>query len=129
MAKLLLLFNHMLTDDQHNAVMEELSIAEVLLPPNDLQQLWSTIPPEVPDLRPTLQPVMAWVEAKGKRGDYILIQGDFGACYLLVEHSRQLKLLPIYSTTIRLASEELLADGSIRMEHTFKHVRFRNYGQ
>ena len=129
MAKLLLLFNHTLTDVQKNAAREELSIAEVVLPPNELQQLWSTIPPEVPDLRTTLQPIMAWVEAMGEKNDYILIQGDFGACYLLVEHSRQLRLLPIYSTTIRQASEELLADGSIRMEHTFKHVCFRNYGQ
>ena len=61
--------------------------------------------------------------------DYVLVQGDFGACCLMVDYARRLGLLPIYSTTRREVHEECLKDGSIRLVRSFRHVRFREYGQ
>ncbi len=129
MARLLLLFNHRLTFDQEKAAREELKITDVIVPPQELQQLWSAIPPDADDLKPILQPIIAWIEAEGSRDDYVLIQGDFGACYLLVRDALSRGMVPVYSTTARLAREHFLDDGSIQMEHTFKHVRFRNYSR
>lgn len=129
MARLLLLFNHTLTADQHNAATEELGITQIVTPPVSLQQLWSNIPPESEKLLPLLEPLFVWLNDAGRQGDYVLIQGDFGACFLLISQALQLKLVPIYSTTTRQAIEAHLDDGSVRLEHTFKHVRFRTYGQ
>lgn len=57
----------------------------------------------------------------------ILIQGDFGATYYLVNFSKQIGLKPMYSTTIREANEVCDSSGSIRLTHKIKHVRFREY--
>lgn len=129
MARLLLLFNHTMTTDQQDAAMRELGITRFVTPPLLLQRLWSNIPPESDRLLPVLEPLLVWLNDVCRRGDYILIQGDFGACFLLINRALQLGLVPIYSTTTRQAIEAHLDDGRVRLEHTFKHVRFRTYGQ
>lgn len=128
MARLLLLFNHTLTTAQHDAASRELGITQLVTPPLPLQQLWSNIPPESERLLPLLEPLLVWMGDTGQQGDYILIQGDFGACFLMINQSLQRGLVPIYSTTTRQAYEKHLEDGSVQLEHTFKHVRFRTYG-
>jgi hypothetical protein len=129
MARLLLLFNHTLTQDQQDAATRELGITRIITPPLPLRQLWSNIPPDAEALLPLLAPLSAWLKDVGEEGDYILIQGDFGACFLLVNQALRLGLAPVYSTTSRQAVEVRLDDGRVRLEHTFKHVRFRHYGQ
>jgi probable selenium-dependent hydroxylase accessory protein YqeC len=42
----------------------------------------------------------------------VLIQGDFGACYHVVERAFRLGLVPLYSTTRRIAVEQHLEAGS-----------------
>jgi hypothetical protein len=129
MARLLLLFNHTLTMAQHDAASRELGITQLVTPPLPLQQLWSNIPPETERLLPLLEPLANWLNDAGRQGDYVLIQGDFGACFLMINQALQKGLVPIYSTTTRQAIEAHLDDSSVQLEHTFKHVRFRTYGQ
>ena len=129
MARVFLFFNHTLTEDQHEALYRELAVTEIVLPPEDLRSLWAFIPPDSPTLKDILVPVSSWLENQTAAGDFILIQGDFGACYLLVRYALQHGLIPIYSTTKRRAEERHLDDGSVRIEHTFKHVIFRRYDQ
>jgi len=59
--------------------------------------------------------------------NHVLIQGDCGACYILVQVSFRLKLIPIYSTTQRKAVEENGPEGAVRLTHEFKHVLFSKY--
>lgn len=129
MARLILCFNHTLTEEQHQSAKKELAITEVISPPENLQKLWADVPPHVDALAAHLKPLFTWLDATAERGDHILIQGDFGACYLLVRHAMAKQLIPIYSTTGRQVTERHLGDGSVRVEHTFKHVRFRLYGK
>lgn len=129
MARLLLLFNHTLTKDQQDAAMRELAITRIMTPPLPQQQLWSSIPPDAEVLRPLVEPLVAWLNDVGEEGDYILIQGDIGACFLMIHQALRLGLVPIYSTTARQAAEVHLDDGRVRLEHTFQHVRFRQYGR
>jgi hypothetical protein len=129
MARLLLLFNHTLTKDQQEAATRELGITSIITSPLPLQRLWSSIPPEAESLLPLVEPFFAWLNDVGEKGDYVLIQGDFGACFLLINQALNLGLMPIYSTTSRQAVEAHLDDGRVRMEHTFQHVRFRHYGR
>jgi hypothetical protein len=58
----------------------------------------------------------------------VLIQGDFGATFLMVNFAFEKGLIPIHSTTEREATEELQPDGSVRLSHRFLHKRFRKYG-
>jgi hypothetical protein len=45
----------------------------------------------------------------------VLIEGDFGACYLMVRFALEKGLVPLYSTTRREAEERYDADGSVRL--------------
>jgi hypothetical protein len=105
-----------------------LTVTKIVLPPEELRSLWAAIPPDSPTLKDILVPVCSWLEKQSAAGDFILIQGEFGACYLLVQHALEFGLVPVYSTTERHAREKHLPDGRVQLEHTFDHVRFRRYG-
>ena len=128
MPRLFLLFNHTFTFSQQENARSELGDETILEPPLELRRRWANIPPDAPSLRPWLQPMCDWLTGHAQAGDYVLIQGDFGACYLLVRFALERNLIPIYATTERHAREERLDDGRVKLEHTFDHVRFRRYG-
>lgn len=128
MPTLFLLFNHRITAAQDTAAREQLGVTEVISLPPELQQLWGQVPPERPTLIDYLEPVRGWLAGAVRPGDYVLIQGDFGATYLMVGFAVGRGLIPIYATTSRQAVEEHLADGSVKMVHRFRHQMFRRYG-
>ncbi len=128
MPTLFLLFNHALTPNQEADARVSLGVDRFVKPPPVVQGLWSRVPPELTELGPYLQPVLDWLEAEAVKGDYLLVQGDFGACYLVVGFAFENGLVPLYSTTVRDAEEEHQPDGSVRLVHTFLHQRFRFYG-
>jgi hypothetical protein len=127
--KLFLLFNHAITTEQEMDARASLGVDSFLEPPANIKELWGNVPPEVAELRSYLEPILRWLEPTSQRGDFVLIQGDFGASYLVVSHALDLGLVPIYATTVREASEELQSDGSVALTHRFRHVRFRKYGE
>jgi hypothetical protein len=124
---LLLLFNHQLTPDQDSDARESLGVSKVLEPPEALRELWGNVPPDLTDLGGYLEPLRQWLTAHSAPADYVLIQGDFGATYLMVDFAFEKELIPIYSTTDREATEELQPDGSMKLTHRFQHNRFRKY--
>jgi hypothetical protein len=126
---LFLLFNHRFTDVQRSDARKSLGVDRVVELPHDLQATWSSLPPDEPELAPTLGPIRCWLTSTAEPGDFVLIQGDFGACYLMVRFCLEQGLVPIYSTTERHAQEEVQPDGSIRLVHTFQHRIFRRYGR
>ncbi len=125
---LILLFNHQLTPDQELDARRALGIAGVVEPPEALRELWGNIPPELDELGACLEPVKHWLLAHALPGDYVLIQGDFGATCLMVAFALARGFIPIYATTEREATEELQPDGSMKLTHRFRHRRFRKYG-
>jgi hypothetical protein len=128
MTTLFLLFNHRFTHDQEADAHTSLGVeATVPLPP-ELQELWSAIPPERPEINDYLDPIREWLGKEAKAGDYVLIQGDFGACWLMANFSLERGLAPVYSTTERQAMEEHQPDGSVKLVHHFQHRIFRRYG-
>jgi hypothetical protein len=126
--KLFLIFNHEITDIQEKDAIEFLGVDAIEDLPQDLKAIWSDIPPDLQEIRGYLSPVMEWMECHAARGDYVLIQGDFGACYIMAGFALKKGLVPVYSTTRREAVEEHLQDGSIRLAHLVRHRMFRRYG-
>lgn len=126
--KLFLLFNHEITDIQKQDASDFLGVGAVEDLPDGLKAVWNDIPPELEHIGRHIQPVMNWLDSSAEPGDYVLVQGDFGACYLMVRFCLEKGLVPVYSTTKREAVEERLQDGSIILKHVFKHRRFRRYG-
>jgi hypothetical protein len=127
--QLFLIFNHRLTAEQEADARASLGVGRFVELPLPLHQLWSNIPPEEPGLADVIGPVKEWLEAEAREDDYVLIQGDFGATHLMVLFTQEKGLIPVYSTTRREAAEERQDDGSVKLVHRFKHVRFRRYGR
>lgn len=129
MADLFLLFNHLLTEAQAGQAEKELGVQHIIHPPAGISRLWSNVPPEAETIHSYLEPVFSWIDTTVSAGDFLLIQGDFGACHLVLDHIAGSGIIPVYATTERRAIERRLADDTVQLTHTFRHVRFRIYGQ
>jgi hypothetical protein len=129
MPDLFLLFNHLLTDVQADQARQELGVQDIIIPPEEVSFCWANIPPEPDSIQDFLDPVFSWIDTAVSAGDYLLVQGDFGACHLVLMHISNSEIIPVYATTRRMATENHLDDNSVQLTHTFRHVRFRKYGR
>ena len=103
-----------------------MGVNEIHYLPDDLKILWSQIPPDIADISDYIQPIKEWLNKRIKPGDYILIQGDFGATYIMVRWALAKGLKPIYATTERKVIETHDGD-KVSSKKIFEHVRFRFY--
>jgi CRISPR/Cas system-associated protein Cas10 (large subunit of type III CRISPR-Cas system) len=117
-----LLFSHHLTDEQIKDAKDSMQVTNFTPLPSNLQKAFSNIPPELETLTEFAKPFKTYLQEKAKEGDFVLIQGDFGLCFILVEFCKQNNLIPVYATTKRIAVEE----NGIKISK-FKHSRFRRY--
>jgi hypothetical protein len=124
--KIFLLFSHKLTQIQIDDAKESLGIDEFIYLPNELQELFSQIPADLKDIQKYLEPIDLFLINEAKKGDYVLIQGDFGAVWHFVKTSFEFELIPIYSTNKRIAKEIFEGDKVIKTSE-FEHTIFRKY--
>lgn len=123
---MILLFNHTLTQEQIEDARETHGV-EVFVPlTEELQHLWSDIPPEIESVDGYLLPIREFVSATAVAGDCILVQGDFGATFAMVEFAHSLGLIPLYATTKRVSVDTYEEDKVIK-KSLFKHIQFRRY--
>lgn len=123
---MILLFNHTLTSAQKKDAQTSLGVERFTALPPELQEIWSHIPPEIQTLKSILKPIKEFVSQTSTKNKYILIQGDFGATYEMVNFSKSLGLIPVYATTKREVLE-IQKDHKIFKESIFKHIMFRKY--
>lgn len=121
-----LLFSHKLTKEQEDDAKNSFGIKNFIYLPQDLQELWSNIPPEIEDLDNYLEPIFKYLQENIKDGDYALVQGDFGATCKVANFVKSLNATALYATTKRNAVEKVV-DGKMVKTSVFKHVRFRSY--
>ena len=126
MRQLFLLFSHKLTPSQELDAKESLGITNFVILPQELQSLWSNIPPTLENLSDYLTPLKEYISDKSKDGDIVLIQGEFGGCYEMVNFVKSLGLIAVHSTTKRDVVEKKV-DGKVVKTSVFEHVRFREF--
>ena len=124
---LFLLFNHTLTPEQEHDARFSLGVDQIILMPSEISGLWSQIPPDLSKIEKYLTPMKTWLDALAQSGDFILIQGDFGACYQMVNHAFMKGYIPVYATTSRESVEISGKDGTIQTIRQFRHRMFRVY--
>ncbi|MBF0234963.1 MAG: TIGR02221 family CRISPR-associated protein [Desulfamplus sp.] len=127
-SRMLLLLSHSLTSEQIADAKIAFKISEFMEMPDYVKAVWSQIPPDSPNLEEILDPVKAWLQKESSKGDIVVIQGDFGATFLMVGFAMENGLAPVYATTSRKFRESPGKNGIIKMEHLFRHRRFRHYG-
>ncbi len=126
MKKLFLLFSHTLTPSQKEDAKKSLGVEQFVSLPDNLQKLWSNIPPDLPNLKEYLTPIKNFLKENAKEGDIVLIQGDFGGCFEMVNFVKSLNLKAVHSTTKRDVIEKTV-NGKVEKFSVFEHVIFREY--
>jgi len=127
MTNLFLLFSHSLTPDQVEDAKQSLGVSNFVSLPADLQERFSNVPADLKSLTEYLQPICKWLSEQVRAGDYVLVQGDFGATYSLVNHCKLIGAVPVYATTERKSIDITQPDGSVVTQRIFKHKIFRRY--
>jgi hypothetical protein len=127
MPNLFLLFSHTLTPEQVKDANEVLGVKKIISLPLSLQEMWSNIDPVGELKTQTLDEIALWLKENGKKDDFVLIQGEFGATYYLTEFCFSAGFIPIYATSRRIYEEIKNDDGTIERKHKFRHVNFRRY--
>jgi hypothetical protein len=127
MKKMFLLFSHTLTQTQIDDAKENLAIEEFISLNSDLQTIWSNIPSDMVLLNDYLLPFRNYLVENSEHEDVVLIQGDFGAVYQMVNFAKTLGLKTVYATTRRVI-EEVVIDNKTVKKSIFEHRRFREYG-
>ena len=121
-----LFFSHKLTDEQIKDAKENLGVDEFIYLPQDLQEKFSNVPPEIDDIKEYTQIFIDFLEKNVSSEDIVLIQGDFGVVFWVVEYCKQKNLKAVYATTKRVVKEQNI-DGKVVKISEFKHVKFRFY--
>lgn len=124
---MLLLFYHKLTEDQKEDANTALGVSEFAALPIDLQNLWKNILPTKPSLSDYLKPFRRWIKENANHGDYVFIQGDFGAVYSMVDYVFSAGLIPVYATTERESVKKRMPENKVKSERVLKHKMFRKY--
>ncbi len=127
-ASLFLLFNHHFTPEQEADSTASLGVEGIVVLPAHLQEIWSSIPPDTGEIDPFLAPIKEWLKAEARPGDFVLVQGDFGATYLMVRFAFENGLIPVYSTSERRAVENHHPDGSVTSPTIFGTADFVHTG-
>ena len=127
MKKLAKLLNHDLTREQQADLNKNYDIQTIIPLPADLQSIWSQVDPRDELNYETLDAFTAWIVENLNVGDYLIIQGEYGLTFCLVDFALNKGFVPIYATTERIYAETRKQDGSIENKHIFKHVTFKEY--
>lgn len=126
MKKMFLLFSHTLTSEQKEDAKGSLGVEEFVMLPSDLQELWSNVPATLDDLSDYLEPLKNYFQNNLQKHDVVLIQGDFGATYVMVNEVKSLGAKAVHATTKRNVLEKSIENKIVKTS-VFEHVRFRSY--
>ena len=120
------LLNHELTANQVKELTGEYGASEIVYPDSDLKKAWSQVAACREIDRGLIARVISWLSAAGP-GDALVVQGEFGATFMVVDYALKHKLLPLHAVTERIASEERNGE-KVSRKYLFEHVCFRKYG-
>ncbi len=123
----ILIFSHELTPEQERDLKVKWNVGKIVTMPENIQSVWKNMPPELPSLKRYVRPVLTWLIETGFPGDLVLVQGDFGATYIVVSFAVRVGFVPVYSTTKREVEEKTYPDGTVKQERIFNHCIFRKY--
>ena len=121
--RLILLFSHQLTPQQLKDAKETLQCNKIIYLTDELLYKWQNITPET-----DIQIFKDFLIENAKIGDYVLIQGEWGTTYNIVNFAKEKNMIPIYSSTARKVIEEKSgSDNKVIKTSIFEHRGFYRY--
>jgi len=127
MKRMFLVFSHSLTAEQEEDARSVLGCGVTVPLPEELQVKWSSVDPLPDDITGEAEGIVSWLSENSSGEDYILVEGDFGMAFMVVDWCLANGRIPVYSTTERIYKNIDEGDGSVTNIHQFRHVKFRRY--
>ncbi len=125
MANAYCLLNHKLTDKQVAELEEKYKASCIFYPETALSAAWSQVPVTPVLDRKLIQDVVSWL-SNAEAGDVIVVQGEFGSTFMIVDYALKRGLIPLHAVSCRVAQEQ--REGEIvHRQYVFEHVCFRRY--
>lgn len=123
MKKMFVLINHNLTQEQKSQALKVFGVEDII---NIADDAWSNISPSDENILYVLNRYKKELMLEAEAGDILLVQGDFGATYNMINFAKNIGIKTIYATTKRIV-QELIIDGKLVTRREFKHEKFREY--
>ena len=118
---IVLLFSHILTETQAKELKEQYRCENIIYMPEEIKMRWMSV-----DDNTSPEIFESFLLDNLKKGDYVLIQGDWGMTYKLITFAKKNGFIPIFSRTTRNVKEVNNGDKIIKTS-IFQHIGFRKY--
>ena len=96
MKKIILLFSHTLTEPQRKELIENWNCDEIIYMPNKLKNNWMNVVDDV-----DVNQFKKFLLDNLQKGDYVLIQGEWGLTYNMINFAKENSFIPLYAGTTR----------------------------
>ncbi len=126
--KLFILLSHRINDEQLLLLIRMYGAIELIYLPENLQTTFSNVDPNLQSLKNISVEIISWLKTYPiSLSDKVVLQGESGLCFILLQWLFKQNIEVIYSTTLRHCKEIKLANGSIELRHFIKPIQFRKY--
>ncbi|ETJ36402.1 hypothetical protein Q604_UNBC09336G0003 [human gut metagenome] len=126
MRNFVVLMSHDMSEIQKNDAYEKLKVTKIIEAPSEIKKIWGNINPISNLDTKFLEPVVLWISQSSKEEDYVLVQGEFGATFYIVDYCFKNNLIPVYATSLRRVDEIRQGDRVIT-NRVFVHEGYRKY--
>jgi len=121
MKKIILLFSHTLTEPQVKELKEEWNCEEIIYMPDELKSKWMGVTDDI-----DINQFKKFLLENLQKGDYVLIQGEWGLTYNMINFAKENNFIPLYAGTTRKVTEYKEGDKVIK-NSVFSHTKFKKY--
>ena len=119
------LISHQLLPEQKQELYDRFGIIELRYLPENLQQIWSNVLYD-DKYYTNLNEIIDYVFSILNKGDYVIVQGNWGYTYKLVEEAKKHNIIPLYAFSVRDSIEEII-NGEVVKTTKFRHQCFVEY--
>ena len=125
MPRVFCLINHELTPRQVDELYTSFKAESNIFPPAPIASLWKDIPVVEEFTLAMFDPIIDWLQ-DANPGDVLVIQGEFGATFTIVDFALQNGLIPVSAVTKRIVQETREGEKVVK-NNFFEHICFRKY--
>lgn len=122
----MVMLSHNLLDEQICELRKDFKVNNIIYLENELKVAWANINPREEIDKNLIARFEKEIKNKTQIGDFVIIQGEWGITFKMVNICLSLGRIPIYATTERTVSEKNI-DGKVEIKKEFRHVMFRRY--
>jgi hypothetical protein len=119
--------NHQLTREQCEDARQQWGVSKFPMMPINLAAAWANIDPHGELDLDVAKSIVDWVRSVAPVGSPVVVQGEAGMTFEVVNRLIVAGYVPVYATSERKVIETVLPDGSTETRRIFEHVQFRAY--